>query len=135
MPAVAAGILAFVKEAVGLLGAARDVDADTRTRIADYCDRVGDTLAQIVAELEAGRVPHGKCAQLVAYSDDFAIVAAPVLGAAEAGRVAAALRQNHDIERMAMEFDQAAERADAIRQLAEAAGRFTASAHRVRAGA
>lgn len=40
--AVAAGILGFTKDALGLIGDARGADLAQRNRLADYCARVGD---------------------------------------------------------------------------------------------
>lgn len=89
-------------------------------------------LASIVAELEAGRTPYGKCAELRAHAEQFEDAARDVIGLAEARRVAAELARNHDVEGMAMALSAGTERDEAMRQLAEASGRFMAGVHRLR---
>jgi hypothetical protein len=131
---VAAGLLNVAKSVFELVSGSKAMQQADRDRAGDYFAVVGATLAEIAAEIGAGRTPHGKCGELMTHAAHFVGCTEQVIGKAEAERLAAILYASHDVEGMAMQLAAPAERGAQIAALAEAAGRFSAMAHIVRAG-
>jgi hypothetical protein len=130
---VAKGLLDLARAGFDLVSGARALRQADRDRASDYFAVVGATLAEIAAEIGAGHTPHGKCSELVMHAAHLVACTENVIDTAEAERLAALLDASHDVERMAMTLAAPEQRASQIAALAEAAGRFAAMAHIVRA--
>jgi len=129
-----AGLLGVARHVFDIVTGSKRPALDNRDRTADYLAAVGATLAEIAAEIGAGRVPYGKCGELSIHAQRFAARMSDALGAPEAARLAKVLDECQNVERMAAELASAEQAREQVAAIAEASGLFTATALVVRAG-
>ncbi len=106
---------------------------EKRDRIADYCERIGDTLSRAFKDLDRGIVPHGLCAEMDHYMRDLRAVLADTLSANEYDDLRGALQVAYEVEHIDREFPGPQRSGSKYAELDIAAGKFRATAGKIRA--
>lgn len=131
---IASNLLSIPKQILRLITSVKTLQRDAADRTADLFRHISETLALVASEIREGQVPHGACAQLATFADEFVETTQGLLGEAKAQELAAVLRDNHNVEMLAANLASGETEVEtAARQIEEASGRFFALAFMIRA--
>lgn len=103
--------------------------------MAKLFEQISGCLTTVSAEIQAGRVPHGKCGELFAYAQRLPNKIRDELGDDEAEHLGGMLRSAFNVEGVAMHLpDVLAKKKPYLKEIDEAAGELQALANLVRVG-
>ena len=104
-----------------------------KDRVAEYCERISDTLTQAFKELEKGIIPHGLCAQMDSYMRDLKSVLKDTLSDDEYNDLREVLQVAYEVEHIDRELQNPPRKGSKYAELDIAAGKFRAVADKIRA--
>lgn len=107
---------------------------ERKQAVADYYNRIADTLEHVVVKLRANEVPHGDCAKILTYAEQLPETIGDLIGDNVAIELSKKLANAHEVELLLYQLDVATDRETQLAQLEKAAGYFEASADSLRAG-
>jgi hypothetical protein len=125
-------ILSVVKSLMGLSGKLKAGEDQRRKRMSALFVKISDCLAAVSAEIRAGGVPHGKCAEMQTYGDELPKVIAKEVGETKAAELGKLLHSAYAVEQLAIDLKKSAKREPHLRQIEEASGKFRALATMMR---
>lgn len=131
---ISKGILEVVR---GLLGASDDLRKGSRERrahMAALFESVSTCLAATAAEIRAGGVPHGRCAELITYAQELPSKVDREMGVQRAQELGAQLHAAYSVEGLALAIAEDPEKEPHLASLEEASGKFLALARLVQVG-
>lgn len=126
---LAKSILSAAGSLLGLMGKIKDAQQDQRDRISDLFLQISDCLGAVSSEVRLGNTPHGKCGELITYSEQLPALIEEQVGKEEAERIGDTLRSAYNVEEMAMEIENAQNRDEVLNHIDQASGRFRALAN------
>jgi hypothetical protein len=129
-------ILDVAKSLLGLSDQLRSADRQRREAMSGLFSSISDCLVDVSTEIRAGRIPHGRCAEIEQYAQDLPgkIRNEVPDRADELGQL---LQSAYHVEIVAMNLHQLEQDADKepyLAQIEEAAGKFRALANLIKAG-
>ena len=127
------GLIFLGDKLLSLSDTIRKSRRDQKDRVAEYCERVADTLSQAFKELERGVIPHGLCAQMDNYMRDLRIVLEYTLTDDEYNDLRDALQVAYQVEHIDRELPDPPRQGSKYAELDIAAGKFRAVADKIRA--
>jgi len=131
--AIVKSIWGVAQTLFGFVAALKSSKADRRARMATLFEQISDCLIVVSAEIRLGNVPHGKCAEMDTYAAELPGVIKDEVGQAKADELGTLLHSSHTVEQLAVGITQLADKEPCLREIEEAAGKFRALAHIVRA--
>ena len=106
---------------------------ENRDRLADYCDKIADTLSRAYLDLENGKTPHGCCYEMDSYMKDLRRVLDGSLSAKDLADLQAVLAVSYEVEYLDRELPPQTRRGSRYAELDMAAGKFRAVGSMLRA--
>ncbi len=106
---------------------------EKRDRLADLFFKISNCIADTSTELKKDRVPHGKCAEMLAYADALEDTIKDEVGPAKAKELAEDLRDAHEVEALLSQIHDKPDREEQLAKLDQAAGIFLALSNITRA--
>jgi hypothetical protein len=88
----------------------------------------GSCLASVSAEIRSGRIPHGRCGELITYAQTLPGLISAEVGDARASSLGSTLHSAYNVEQLAIMLREAPEKEPYLSQLEEASGKFQALA-------
>jgi len=119
-------------EKSGVLGRA---DRQRRMDMAQLFENISGCLTAVSHEIRAGRVPHGKCGELLGYAEELPKKIREELGNDRAEELGRTLGSAYNVEGVAMGLQHvgnAAEKEPYLKEIEEASGKFQALANLVK---
>jgi hypothetical protein len=107
---------------------------ERKQAVADYYNRIADTLKHVVVKLRANEVPHGDCEKVLTYAEQLPETIGDLIGNDVAIELSKKLANAHEVELLLYQLDAATDREAQLAQLEKASGYFEASADSLRAG-
>lgn len=127
-------ILDVAKALLGMSDQFRAIEQKRRADLATLFENISACLATVSSEIRIGNIPHGKCEELITYSEALPELISKELGETKANELGDTLRSAYDVERMAMELREISEKEPHLKYIEEASGKFRALANIVRVG-
>ncbi len=130
-------ILDVAKSLLGMSDQLRSAERQRRMDMAELFEKISGCLAAVSSEIRAGRVPHGRCSELLQYGEALPDKVREELGEDRAKNLGSTLRSAYNVERVAMGLQhvhEAAEKEPYLKEIEEASGKFQALASLVRVG-
>lgn len=134
MISIVSNILEVAKSLIGLSDQLKAADRQRRVDMADLFQKISSCLASVSSEIRNGNVPHGRCGELITYSEALPGLVKDELGQPKAAELGDTLRSSYNVERLAMEISDSPQKEECLKQIEEASGKFQALANMVRAG-
>jgi hypothetical protein len=106
---------------------------ERRDRIADYFAVVAQTIQDSAESFRQGKVPHGKCQEMLEHANAFTDVVETELGRERAEAYAQKLRDAHEVEMLVSEILGSPDPQGQIQELEKASGTFRALSAAIRA--
>ena len=126
-------ILEVAKSLLGMSDQLRAADRQRRQDLATLLEQISTTLAEVSSEIRLGRVPYGKCSEVKAYADKLPDKVRLEIGETEADELGRTLLSAYDVEGMAIDLQDNAEKEPHLQVIEEASGKFRALANIMRA--
>ncbi len=127
-----------LKVATSLLDLFKGASALSRERmdkLADLLQRISETLSAVSASVRTGHIPHGECGKLITYSEELPKLIKGHVTDQKADELGDLLRSSYAVERLAGALAAIEDRDPHLAKLDEAAGKFSALSHILRAKA
>jgi len=131
---LAKNILDVAKALLGMSDQLRAAVRQRRADMANLFESISSCLATVSSEIRVGNVPHGKCGELITYSEALPGLIDKELGESKAKELGETLRSAYNVECMAMELSEVAEKEPHLKEIEEASGKFRALANILRVG-
>jgi len=125
-------ILELAKALFGLSDQLRAADQQRKKEIADLFDRISACLATVSGEIRMGKIPHGKCGELMTYADELPDVIRTEVGDTKADELGKRLRSAYNVEGAALELSDVSDKEPYLKEIEEASGKFQALANIIR---
>lgn len=126
-------ILSVAKALFSFRGEFMNARRDERDRIADLFEKISKCISAASTELKVDRVPHGRCAEMLAYANMLADVVKDEIGEDKAKQYAQELADAHEVELLWSALNNAPHRDLQLAKLDEASGLFLALSNITRA--
>lgn len=127
----------FVNVVKAFLGYKNDLiqqDERNRKKISEYLLNISNCMAAAYQELVKDEIPHGRCAEMRDYGIMLPDTLGKVIGKEKAEKLSKMIIEAHEVERLAMEFENNLEAKKELPKLDEAAGSLRALATSIKAG-
>lgn len=131
---VARNIIGVATSLFGLLGKLRGARVERRVAMAGLFEKISDCLAAVSGEIRAGNVPHGRCGELITYAQELPAAIESEVGRPKADELGGTLHSAYNVEQLANDISRVSDKEPYLKEIEEAAGKFRALAHVVRAG-
>jgi hypothetical protein len=126
-------ILELAKSLFGLSDQLRAADHQRKKEIADLFDSISSCLATVSSEIRMGKIPHGRCGELMTYADELPGIIRAEVGNAKADELGKKLRSAYNVEGAALELKDVSDKEPYLQEIEEASGKFQALANMIRA--
>lgn len=127
-------ILGVVTKLFGLRADLAKAKATRREHVVALLDKVAACLARVATDLEAGKVPHGACAELATYAGYLPSTIDDEVGPQMAFTLGQELQEAHNVEGLVMALGKAGNAEAELAKLWQAVGRMHALVAIIRAG-
>lgn len=127
-------ILEVVKSLLGLSDQLRSAERQRRAEMTALFESISSCLATVSSEIRMGKVPHGKCGELITYAQALPDVIRNEVGDAKATELGSVLHSAYNVEGLAMEISKVVDKEPYLKEIEEASGKFQALANIVGVG-
>jgi hypothetical protein len=127
-------ILGVAKSLLGLSDKLAAAERARRTDISNLFSSISDCLSAVASEVREGKIPHGKCGELITYADQLPGLLETDIGEEKATKLGRTLHSSYDVEGMAASLDSEADKEPYLKVIEEAAGKFRALSNLTRVG-
>ena len=122
------------KLVIGVLDKLRAAKKQHRNDIADLFGKIGDCLVAVSSEIRMGNVPSGKCGEIITYAEELPKLIRKDVGKKKADEIGDTLHSAYNVERLAIDIKNVADKEPYLRSIEEASGKFNAFANILRVG-
>jgi len=131
---VAKNILDILKSLLGLSDQLKAAERQRRADMAALFQNISNCLAATSGEIRAGGVPHGRCGELITYTQALPGVIDCEVGEVRARELGNMLHSAYSVEQLAMAIAGSPDKEVYLAQLEEASGKFRALANLIQVG-
>ena len=127
-------ILSVAKSLLGITDKLQSAEQARKERIGRLFENISDCLVSVSSEIRSGKIPHGRCNELITYAQELPDLIRADVGDQKADELGRTLHSAYNVEGMAMSLNDIADKEPYLKEIEEASGKYKALANIVCTG-